>query len=80
MSAGNPSSEEDRPNGVVTLGILDARRIPVARNIAVDVFHEKIGREDAMHKVSPYVPIVKVILEQRRHLSTIPISLCTTRG
>lgn len=57
-----------KPNRVVTLGILDAGSISVFCNIGVYVFHQQVGCKDSMHKVSPNVTVVEVVLEQRWHL------------
>jgi hypothetical protein len=58
------------PDGIVASGVLDASRIALLGHVAVYVLHERIRREDAMNKISAYILVVKVILEQRRDLVT----------
>ena len=72
-STGTNTSEErsgdrDVPDGIVAACVGDPGGVPVLRDVTVDVLHEQIGGEHAVHEVAPDVAIVEVVLEQRRHL------------
>lgn len=62
---------ECKPNGVVAFSVLDPGCIPIFRDVGVDVFHQKIGGKDSTDEVSSDMAVVKVVLEQRRDLSSI---------
>lgn len=51
------------PDCIITTSVLDTSCISFSRDIAVDVFHEDVRRQDAMYEVTPDVQIIKVVLE-----------------
>ena len=57
-------SRANIPHGIIASGVRDTRSIAIFDHVAVDILHEKIGREDAGHEIAPDVAIVEVILKE----------------
>lgn len=55
--------ETNKPDGVVTFGILNTSGISVFCDVGIDVLHQQIGGEDSVDEISPDVAVVEVVLE-----------------
>ena len=53
----------DGPDRIVAPRVCDARRVSIFGDVAVDIFHEQIGRQYAGHEIPADVPVIEVVLE-----------------
>ena len=68
MHRHDENRETPLPDRIIASSVRHPRGISLFDDIAVDVLHEEVGCQDAMHEISADIAIIKIVLEQRGDL------------